>query len=100
MMTLMKAWGVLVAMTLTAMWVGAMQDAPVPLVAQIAIVLVVAGVKASTILRYFLGLSSASSSWRILFSLYLILLCGAIFAIYTAGSVLALHTLTASGSLR
>lgn len=98
MATLMRAWIVLVAMTLIAIWVGAGHDSRVPLLAQVAIVLVVAGVKASTILRYFLGLRSASSSWRVLFSLYLILLCGAIFAIYTAGSVMASHTLTLPGS--
>lgn len=96
MATLMKAWIVLVAMTLIAIWVGAGHDSPVPLLAQVAIVLVVAGVKASTILRYFLGLRSASSSWRVLFSLYLILLCGAIFAIYTAGSVMASHAVPGS----
>ena len=96
MTTLMKAWIVLVAMTLIAMWVGAVHDSPVPLMAQVAIVLVVAGVKASTILRYFLGLRSASGGWRVLFSLYLILLCGAIFAIYTAGSVMASHALPGS----
>ncbi|HVX35077.1 MAG TPA: cytochrome C oxidase subunit IV family protein [Hyphomicrobium sp.] len=98
MATLIKAWIVLVAMTLIAMWVGAVHDSPVPIMAQVAIVLVIAGIKASTILRYFLGLSSASRSWRVLFSLYLILLCGAIFAIYTAGSVMASHTLTLPGS--
>jgi hypothetical protein len=99
MATLIKVWIALAALTLIAMWAGAVQDSAIPIVAQVAIVLVVAGVKASTILRHFLGLRFAPSGWRFLFLLYLVVLCGAIFAIYTAGSVLASHALTASGSL-
>ncbi len=89
MTTLVKAWIVLAALTLAAMGAGAMQGASVPVVVQVGIVLAVAGLKASTILRYFLGLRSASGGWRVLFALYLVVLCGAIFAIYAAGSALA-----------
>jgi hypothetical protein len=89
MTTLVKAWIVLAALTLAAMGAGAMQDTSVPVVVQVGVVLAVAGLKASTILRYFLGLRSASGGWRVLFALYLVVLCGAIFAIYAAGSALA-----------
>ncbi len=91
MTMLVKAWIVLAALTLAAMWAGAGQGASVPVVAQVGLVLAVAGVKASTILHYFLGLRSASGGWRALFVLYLVVLCGAIFAIYTAGLALALQ---------
>lgn len=89
MTTLVKAWIVLAALTLAAMGAGAMQGVNVPVVVQVGIVLAVAGLKASTILRYFLGLRSASGGWRVLFALYLVVLCGAIFAIYAAGYALA-----------
>lgn len=100
MATLTKAWIALTVLTLIAMWAGAVQESAIPIIAQVAIVLTVAGVKAWTILRNFLGLRFAPSGWRALFLIYLIVLCGAIFAIYTAGTVLASHTLTVSGTLQ
>lgn len=71
-----------------------MQGARLPVVVQVGIVLAVAGLKASTILRYFLGLRSASGGWRVVFALYLAILCGAIFAIYIAGSAFASRSLS------
>ncbi len=82
---LTRAWALLVFLTLVAMWAGTAQTRLAPFAVQAAIVAAVAGLKASTILRYFLGLRSASSGWRTLFSVYLVLLCGAIFAIYAVG---------------
>ena len=99
MTTLVKAWIVLVALTLAAMAAGAVEGARVPAVAQVGVVLVVAGLKASTVLRYFLGLRTASGGWRVLFALYLVVLCGAIFAIYAAGSALAAYPPPASGPM-
>jgi len=87
MTTLMKAWIALAALTLATMAAGAAQGASMPVM--VGIVLAVAGLKASTILRHFLGLRSASGGWRVLFALYLVVLCGAIFAIYVAGFAFA-----------
>lgn len=100
MSTLVKVWIALLALTLIAMWAGAVQESAVPIVAQVAIVLAVAGVKAWTILQHFLGLRIAPGGWRTLFSVYLVALCGAIFAIYTAGTVLASRAPTIVGSLQ
>lgn len=100
MTTLMKVWIALLVLTLIAMWAGAVQEGAIPIIAQVAIVLAVAGVKAWTILEHFLGLRVAPGGWRVLFAVYLIALCGAIFTIYTAGSVLASRAHTISGSLQ
>ena len=100
MTTLVKVWIALLVLTLIAMWAGAVQESAVPIVAQVAIVLAVAGVKAWTILQHFLGLRIAPGGWRALFAVYLVTLCGAIFAIYTAGTVLASRAPTVMGSLQ
>lgn len=100
MATLIKVWIALAALTLISMWAGAVQESAIPIVAQVAVVLTVAGLKAWTILRHFLGLRFAPSGWRTLFSVYLIVLCGAIFAIYTTGSVLASRAVAVSGTLQ
>lgn len=100
MTTLVKVWIALLVLTLIAMWAGAVQESAVPIVAQVAIVLTVAGIKAWTILQHFLGLRIAPDGWRALFAVYLVTLCGAIFAIYTAGTVLASRVPTVMGSLQ
>jgi hypothetical protein len=99
MIALVNAWIVLSVLTLVAMGAGAVPGVSVPGVVQVGIVLAVAGLKASTILRYFLGLRTASGGWRILFALYLIVLCGAMFAIYAAGHAFAPHPLPQSGGM-
>jgi hypothetical protein len=98
MATLIKVWAALAVLTLISMWAGAVQESAIPIVAQVAIVLTVAGLKAWTILKYFLGLRFAPSGWRVLLSAYLILLCGTIFAIYAAGGLLPSHALAVSGT--
>jgi len=100
MTTLIKVWIALAALTLISMWAGAVQESSIPIIAQVAVVLTVAGVKAWTILRHFLGLRFAPGGWRVIFSVYLIALCGAIFAIYTAGTMLASRALAVSGALQ
>ena len=100
MATLVKVWIVLVVLTLISMWAGAVQDGAIPILAQVGVVVTVAGVKAWTILQHFLGLRSAPGGWRALFAIYLIALSGAIFAIYTAGTVLASRAHVISGSLQ
>jgi heme/copper-type cytochrome/quinol oxidase subunit 4 len=89
MATLVRAWIFLVILTLAAIWAGAAQNLPFPTLVQIGVIIVVSALKAWTILNYFLGLRSASASWRILFTIYLIVLGSAIFATYAVGCSLA-----------
>lgn len=84
MATLVKAWIFLVMLTLTAMWTGAAQGRW-PVLMQVGVILAVSVLKASTILNYFLGLRSASASWRVLFSIYLVVLGSAIFITIAVG---------------
>lgn len=88
MAALVKAWVFLVVLTLAAVLAGAAQGSSLPFIVQAGLILAVAGLKASTILHYFLGLRSASSGWRTLFSIYLIVLSGVIFAAYATGCAL------------
>jgi heme/copper-type cytochrome/quinol oxidase subunit 4 len=87
MAAFVKVWMLLVMLTLVAIWAGAAQGHLLPPVTQAGLILAVAGFKASTILRYFLGLRMSSGGWRALFSIYLIVLCGTIFVAYLAGCV-------------
>jgi heme/copper-type cytochrome/quinol oxidase subunit 4 len=89
MATLVRAWILLVILTLAAMWAGAAQNLPFPALVQVGVIMMVSGLKASTILSYFLGLRSASAGWRMLFSIYLVVLGGAIIATYAIGCSLA-----------
>ena len=89
MTALVKAWIFLVILTLAAMWAGTAQGRLLPAVIQTGIIIAVSILKASTILSYFLGLRSASTSWRMLFSIYLVVLGGAIFSAYAVGCSLA-----------
>jgi len=79
---------------------ASVRPTPCAFSAVVAVVVAVAGVKAWTILQHFLGLRSAPGGWRALFAIYLIALSGAIFAIYTAGTVLASRAHAISGSLQ
>lgn len=88
MAALVKAWLFLCALTLAALAVAAAGALPGGGLVEVGVVAAVAGLKASTILRYFLGLRAAPAGWRTLFSVYLILLCGAVFAIHAAGDIL------------
>lgn len=102
MASLVKAWIVLVALTLAAMAASAAQGRLLPYIIQTAVILVVAGFKASTILKHFLDLRSASRGWRILFSIYLVVLGGSVFAVYAIGCALmpGQCSLLAYGSVR
>ena len=93
--TLVKAWIVLVILTLTTMWAGTAQG-HLPVLVQVGVILVVSVFKASLILNYFLGLRSASAGWRVLFSIYLVVLGGAIFATVAVGCSLTLNQCTSS----
>jgi heme/copper-type cytochrome/quinol oxidase subunit 4 len=85
MATLVRAWILLVILTLAAMWAGAAQNLPFPALVQVGAIMMVSGLKASTILGCFLGLRSASAGWRMLFSISLVVLGGAIIAAYAVG---------------
>ena len=100
MATLVKVWVVLVVLTLISMWAGAVQDGAIPILAQVAVVVTVAGVKAWTILQHFLGLRSAPGGWRALFAIYFFFNDTATTEIYTAGTVLASRAHVISGSLQ
>lgn len=89
MATLVMTWVALVILTLAAMWAGAAPDRFLPGLVQVGAIIVVSTLKASTILSYFLGLRSASIGWRMLFSIYLVVLGSAIFATYAVGCSLA-----------
>lgn len=102
MAALVKAWIVLVALTLAAMGAGAVEGRLLPFIVQTAVILAVAGFKAWTILREFLDMRSASHGWRVSFAIYLVVLGGSVFAIYAAGCALAPGqcSLLADGSVR
>ena len=85
MATLVKAWIFLVVLTLTAMIASLAQGTLLPVIYQAGVILAVAGLKASTVLHNFLGLRESSSGWRAMFLVYLVALCGGIFAIYITG---------------
>jgi hypothetical protein len=85
MATLVRAWIFLVMLTLAAMWAGAARNLPFPALVQVGVIIVVSALKASIVLRHFLGLRSASSGWRMLFAIYLIVLGSAIFTTYAVG---------------
>lgn len=82
MAALVKAWILLVLLTLTAMWAGTAQHRLSPALVAVAAIIVVSAFKASTIFGIFLGLRSASAGWRLLFSIYLVVLGGAVLATY------------------
>ena len=88
--TLIKAWIFLVILTLTTMWAGTAQG-HFPVLVQVGVILVVSVFKASLILNFFLGLRSASAGWRVLFSIYLVVLGSAIFATIAVGCSLTLN---------
>lgn len=102
MAVLLKAWIVLVLLTLASMGAGAAPSRFLPFLIQAALILAVAGFKASTILRHFLDLRSASIGWRLLFSIYLVVIGGTIFAVYAIGCIRAAGecALSVDGSMR
>ena len=85
---LTKIWIVLVALTIATMSMGASQGRLLPFMIQAALILAVAGFKASAILNYFLDLRSSSRGWRLLFSIYLVMLGGSVLAIHAIGCTL------------
>ena len=87
MADLARAWIVLAALTIVATAAGVFGGRLPPIV-EAAAVMAVAGYKASTILRSFLGLRAAPAGWRTLFAAYLAVLCGAIFAIQLAAPLI------------
>ncbi|GAA3840387.1 hypothetical protein GCM10022626_03480 [[Pseudomonas] carboxydohydrogena] len=86
---LAKTWIVLVALTIATMSVAASQSRLLPFIVQAGLILAVAGFKASAILNYFLDLRSTSRGWRLLFSIYLVILGGSVLAIHVIGCTLA-----------
>jgi len=85
MATLIKAWLFLVVLTLTAMIASLAHGTRLPVIYQAGLILAVAGLKASTVLRNFLDLRQSTSGWRMAFLVYLVVLCGGIFAVYATG---------------
>lgn len=89
MAVLAKTWIVLVALTVATMSVAASQSRLLPFIVQAALILAVASFKASAILNHFLDLRSTSRGWRLLFSIYLLMLGGSVLAIHAIGCTLA-----------
>ncbi len=81
MAALTRAWLLLMALTVAAVWTGSVPPLPSSGSIQGALVIGVAGLKGWIILDRYMGLGRSARGWRIIFAVLLGLLSGGIVAV-------------------
>ncbi|MGQ4274095.1 cytochrome C oxidase subunit IV family protein [Terrihabitans sp. B22-R8] len=84
--TLRNAWLVLLGLTLASLAIT-LAPGVLPSGAQAIAFLALGGLKAWLILGFFVGIDRHAGGWRAFFIVFLVLLCGLLIAVYTAGCV-------------
>jgi heme/copper-type cytochrome/quinol oxidase subunit 4 len=82
---LLRAWLVLLALTAGALALTLAAGDALARGTQAGLLVAIGGVKAWIILAHFAGINRRAGGWRILFVLYLAILCGLVLAVYAAG---------------